>query len=134
MNTFSFQNSGTYQIGYEVDPVQYTNEIEENDDSNNAASLNYDVVVNTYIKGPNEQAGLAANEYWFYFKNKNDCVTLDVPTPTKICLIDWNSFTSTITVDGTELKLWHFFELWGYSKKYNNLEFISADGFKVTYS
>ena len=109
MSTFMFQNSGIYKIGYEVDPVQYTNEIEENDDSNNAASLNYELIVNTYIKGPNEQAGLAANEYWFYFKNKNDCVTLDVPNPTKICLIDWNSFTSTITVDGTELKLWHFF-------------------------
>ena len=95
-------------------------------------SIEYNITVQTYIKGPTEY--LTANEYWFYFNKINDCVTLDLPNPTEICLVDWNSFTSTLTVDGTLGKLWHFFELWGYSKKYNNLEFVSADGFKVTYS
>ncbi|MBI2102348.1 hypothetical protein HYT55_00780 [Candidatus Woesearchaeota archaeon] len=132
LNTFSFQNSGVYTIGYEVDPPTNTNEIKEKNDDNNAASLEYNITVKNYIKGPNEY--LAANEYWFYFNEINDCVSLDLPNPTEICLIDWNSFTSTISVDGTEIKLWHFFELWGYSKKHNNLEFVSADGFKVTYT
>ncbi len=134
MSSFYFQNSGDYQIGYEVDPLQYTNEIEEEDDSNNAASINYNVTVNTYIKGPNEKAGLAANEYWFYFNKNGDCVTLDVPNPTKICLVNLDSFTATLSVDGTDVKMWHFYEVWGFTKKYNNLEFVSADGFKVTYT
>ncbi len=134
MATFSFQNSGVYTIGYEIDPVTSTNEIAENNDHNNVATLDYNVTVRTYMKGPNSQIDLAENEYWFYFNNVNDCVTLDVPNPTSICLIDLNPITATLSVDGTNIKLWHFFELWGYTKTYNHLEFVSADGFKVTYS
>ncbi len=134
MASFYFPNSGIYTIGYEVDPVTGTNEVVENNDNNNAATLDYNLTIQTYIKGPNAQVGLAENEYWFYFNNANDCVTLDVPDPIKICLVSLDSFTATISVNGTNVKLWHFFKVWGFSKKYQNLEFVFADGFKVRYS
>ncbi len=134
MATSYFQNSGIYSIGYEVDPVSGTNEVTESNDNNNLATLDYNITVRTYIKGPNSAVGLAENEYWFYFNNVNDCVTLDVPNPTSICLIDLNPLSATLSVDGINIKLWHFFKVFGFTKKYNNLEFVSADGFKVTYS
>ena len=134
INTFYFQKSEVYTIGYEVDPTKGTNEIKESNDYNNAATLDYNVTVRTFIKGPNAQIGLADNEYWFYFNNVGDCVDLDLPNTTHVCLVSTNSFSTTLSVDGTNITLWHFFKVFGFTKKYNNLEFVFADGFKVMYT
>ncbi|MBS3169337.1 hypothetical protein J4210_02530 [Candidatus Woesearchaeota archaeon] len=126
--TFSYSDSGTYTVGYEVDPV---NEVVEADDTNNIATAELALEVKPYVKGPN--LNLAENQYWFYYPNKEGCHTLDVPEPLEICLVSYGPLTAKLTIGGEEVTLWHFFEIWGWTKKFNNLELVSADGFLLTY-
>lgn len=127
--TFSYSESGTYTIGYEIDPQ---NEIPEEVETNNLATTELILEVDPYVKGPNELLGLAENQYWFYYPNKEGCHTLDTPLPTEICLVDYGSFTAKLTIAGEEVTLWHFFKIWGWTKEFKNLEIVSADGFLLT--
>jgi hypothetical protein len=132
LTTFSFSESGTYTLGYEVDEIHETNEVEESNDINNKQTISMDIEVQTYVKGPNNDIGIESNEYWFYFKNLNDCVTLDLPASTKICLLGGNAFSTTLSVGNDQIKLYHFFELFGFSKSLGNLDFVAGDGYIVT--
>ena len=127
--TFSYSSSGTYTLGYEVDPH---NEIVEADDSNNVMTTSLSLSVMSYVKGPTDY--LTENQYWFYFPEKEGCSVLDVPEPREFCLISYTPFTATLTIDDETVMLWHFFEIFGWSKTFDNLELVSADGFVVTYS
>ena len=134
MTSFNFQNTGTYTIGYEIDPIDDTNEILEENDNNNKATIDLEVVVETYVKGPNEKIGIDDNQYWFFFKELGDCLTLELPETTEICQVSAGAFTTTLTVNGEEVKLYHIFEIFGFSKEIDNLEFVAGDGYIVTYT
>ncbi|PIZ50982.1 hypothetical protein COY27_04985 [Candidatus Woesearchaeota archaeon CG_4_10_14_0_2_um_filter_33_13] len=138
MSSFYFNKAGEFEIGYEVDPVDDTNEIAEKNDNNNKATTKLNVTLYNYVKGPNPELGLNDNQYWFYFNEVGDCLTLDLPEATKICLVGGGSFggafSTIISVDGKEVKLFHLWEVFGFSKSYQNMDFIAGDGFIVTYS
>jgi hypothetical protein len=129
-NVFHLYSSGSASLGYEIDP---DNEIAESDENNNLATATIDVSLSQVIKGPNEGLKLSEKQYWVNFNDLKECVTLDLPAPTKVCLVDAGLFTAKLTIDGEEVTLYHFFDLWSIKKGWNNLELEVSDGFFIGY-
>tara|TARA_Y100000310_G_scaffold335369_1_gene417245 strand:- start:385 stop:1233 length:849 start_codon:yes stop_codon:yes gene_type:complete len=130
MTVFSLSESQEYTIGFEVD---YANEVDESNEDNNIALTTIDVTVNTFVQGPNEQFGLDEDEYWFYFNEYGDCLSLDVPEPTQFCLVSDGPFVSKLLVNNEEVKLYHIFSLFSLTANVGNLEIQIGDGFWVSY-
>ena len=111
----------------------YANEVDESNEDNNIALTTIDVTVNTFVQGPNEQFGLDEDEYWFYFNEYGDCLSLDVPEPTQFCLVSDGPFVSKLLVNNEEVKLYHIFSLFSLTANVGNLEIQIGDGFWVSY-
>ncbi len=131
MAAFSFRDSGTYTVGFEVD---YANEVQESNEDNNQELQTLDIEIETFVKGPSEDFKLDANQYWFYFTKNVNCLSLDIPEPTQVCLLGRTPLTATLMVGDEKVRLFHFFDTIGLKKKIGNLELVVGDGFRVTYT
>lgn len=140
MNSFYVAKSGTYTFSYEVSPsgelpdgTKY-NELPNVTLTNAKASITIDVGNPNFVKGPNDKFKLAANQYWFYFNDVGECVTLDIPQPTDVCLLDGTPFAFKMSIGNKQVILYHFFNWWSTIKTVNGISITaSEDGFVLTY-
>lgn len=140
MNSFYVAKSGTYTFGYEISPsgelpdgTKY-NELPNVTLTKAKATITLNVGNPNMVKGPNDQFKLAANQYWFYFQDLGECVTLDIPQPTDVCLLGGNSFAFKMSVGGKQVTLYHFFNWWSTTKTVNGVSITAGDdGFVLTY-
>ena len=131
-NIFSVANEGAHTFTYVVDAE---NEVDEEDESNNEVTVTLDVKAPNVIKGPNTEFKLSEKQYWFFFRNLGDCVTMNTPKETKICLKSEGLFTAKLTINNEELTLFHILNVFSFDKKIGNLELsVSEDGFFLSYS
>ncbi len=130
-NIFSVAKEGKHTFTYVVD---VENEVDEDDESNNKVKVTLDVKAPNVIKGPNTEFKLSEKQYWFFFNNIGDCVNLDTPKETKICLKSEGLFTAKLTINNEEVTLFHILNVFSFDKKVGNLELsVSEDGFFLSY-
>ncbi|PIN87673.1 hypothetical protein COV12_02575 [Candidatus Woesearchaeota archaeon CG10_big_fil_rev_8_21_14_0_10_32_24] len=130
-NIFSVADSGEHTFTYVVDP---DNEVDEQDETNNEVTVTLNVSAPTVVKGPNTQFKLSDNQYWFFFKNLGDCVDLETPGPTKICLVSEGVFTAKLTINNEQVNLYYLFNIFSFDKQVENLVLSAGeDGFFLTY-
>ena len=146
MNSFYVSKSGKYTFGYEVEPsneldgTKY-NELPNVILTNAKASITMQVGNPNFVKGPNTEFKLAANQYWFYFQDLGECVNIDlpqnkgdIPQKTDVCLLTDTPFAFKMSIGGTEVTLYHFFDWWSTTKNVNGISITaSEDGFVLTY-
>ena len=131
-NIFSVAKEGEHTFTYVVD---VENEVDESDETNNQVLVKMNVKAPNVIKGPNKQFKLSDKQYWFFFKEVGDCVDMETPKKTKICLVDEGIFTAKLTINNEQVTLFHIFNIFSFDKKVANLELtVSEDGFFLMYS
>ena len=122
--TFSFPDSGTYKVGYQVDP---NDEIKEADEDNNLAEIEMPIEFKHYLKGPNEEATkylpeMKSNQYYLAFPKKGSCIFIEEINK-EVCLEESTDFYEVISISGIKGKVWHFFGLFSFISKIGNYEF-----------
>ncbi len=147
MNSFYVAKSGMYTFGYEISPsgelpdgTKY-NELPNVVLTNAKASVTMQVGNPNFVKGPNKEFKLEANQYWFYFQDLGECVSLDIPKKkgdiplkTDVCLLKGTPFAFKMSIGDTEVTLYHFFNWWSTTKKVNDISITATeDGFVLTY-
>ena len=131
MNSFLVSKSGEYTFGYEIDP---DNELPDVIKTKAKATITLQVGNPNVIKGPNTEFKLTANQYWFYYNDVGECVNLNIPQKTDVCLLTATPFTFKMSLGQKEITLYHFFDWWSTTKEVDDVSITAGeDGFVLTY-